>query len=274
MKQLASVFSEEIGYVVHSLKYLMAVSGEKEKYKVLVNGSPKTGTTWMYRMMTSVPGYVFVGNFDGEISRYQSVKPGGVVHGHDALTHELKDILCQSGFKVILMIRDPRDQAVSRMFHIRRSPSNRWYEYFRELNDDDALTICIEGCQGLRSVSNLIKLTQTWLGNDYDILCVKYENLTKNPVDEFQKVLEYIGLRVDENFTRAIVLRNRFERLTIGKKIWKSWRKPGQENPNSHFRKGIVGDWRNYFNEQHTERFKEIAGASLIEFGYEENFNW
>jgi hypothetical protein len=60
----------------------------------------------------------------------------------------------------------------------------------------------------------------------------------------------------------------------MGKRIWQSQRRPGQEDAKSHFRKGIVGDWRNYLKPEHIQRFKELCGQQLIELGYEQNLDW
>jgi len=42
-----------------------------------------------------------------------------------------------------------------------------------------------------------------------------------------------------------------------------------QEGPT--FRKGIIGDWKSHFTEQHSEKFWEYFGEVMKEFGYENN---
>lgn len=46
------------------------------------------------------------------------------------------------------------------------------------------------------------------------------------------------------------------------------------ENVTSDNRKGIVGDWKNYFDERLRRLFKEEAGEALIELGYEKDLDW
>ncbi len=41
-----------------------------------------------------------------------------------------------------------------------------------------------------------------------------------------------------------------------------------------HVRKGIKGDWSNYFTNKHKEIFKKNAGNQLIQLGYENDLNW
>ena len=63
---------------------------------------------------------------------------------------------------------------------------------------------------------------------------------------------------------------------TVFKK--KTNRKPGHENKNSFFRKGVSGDWRNYFDSECVEFFRnEKQGrwnSILIKMGYENQPNW
>lgn len=272
--RLIHVAGEEIKYNLIYLRQQMA-GANYERAKVLVNGSPKSGTTWMLKMIASLPGYEIVGNFDGDTQRYHSVEPGHVVHGHDWYTPELNDILARNGIKVILMVRDPRDQLVSRMFHVKRSPKHRWHERIQNMSLDEALMVCIEGREGLPGTRTMINLAQSWLHQETAVLCVKYEELLADSVGYFSQALRYIGVTKNVNaLSEVIVARNRFERLSMGRRIWQNGRKPGEENAQSHFRKGITGDWKNYMKPAHIEKFKEVAGQQLIELGYEKDFNW
>lgn len=274
MDQITKIAAEELKFGIRSLQFRVGSGRGYRQPRVLVNGSPKTGTTWMIKLITSIPGFRPVGNFEGEIGRYAQVQPGEVVHGHDVFTPELKELLDANQIKVVLMVRDPRDQVVSRMFHIRRDPNNRQNRKFLAMSDDEAILACIEGGPGIRSALDLVALTKSWLAPGFNGICVKYEDLIQEPAEKFLEVARYLEIPLSESFTRSVVLRNRFERLTVGKKVWKSWRPAGQADPSSHFRKGIAGDWKNYFNDAHKAKFKEVAGAALVELGYETNFDW
>lgn len=273
--RIVNVAGEELKYNFVYLRHQMLAGQQHKQARVLVNGSPKTGTTWMLKMIASLPGYQIVGNFDGDIQRYRSVQPGDVVHGHDWYTPELDQLLHDQGIRVILMMRDPRDQLISRMFHVKRSPKHAWHERIQSASLDEALMMCIEGRDGLPGTSTMISLTQSWLHNDANVLCMKYETLLANPTPNFTQVLRYIGIEKNVSaLAEVIVERNRFERLSMGKRIWQPARRPGEENATSHFRKGITGDWKNYMTPAHVARFKEVAGQQLIDLGYEKDFDW
>ena len=66
---------------------------------------------------------------------------------------------------------------------------------------------------------------------------------------------------------REVILANRFEARTGG-------RQRGEENIHSHERKGIAGDWRNYFSPELTRAFKARYGDLLIATGYEKGADW
>ena len=144
-----------------------------------------------------------------------------------------------------------------------------------QASDDEALMMCIEGRPGLRGVVDANELTDSWQCQEEDCsLWVKYEEMMTSPEVSLKSVLSYLDVQTKDRLVRTIIQRNRFERLTIGKRIWQNGRTPGQEDRNSHFRKGIVGDWRNFFKEEHKQRFKELAGSSLINLGYESDYLW
>ena len=273
--RIVSVASEELKYNWVTWRHQISNGTAESRAKVLVNGSPKTGTTWMYKMIGSLPGYEKIGNFDGDWPKYDTVQPGQVIHGHDWYTAELAEQYARNGIRLILMIRDPRDQLVSRMFHVKRSTSHSWNGRFAQMSIDEALTTCIEGGEGLPGMRTMIDLTQSWLNSDFPLLAIKYEELLAQPEHHFAQALRHIGLTQHvESLAEVIVERNRFERLSMGKRIWQNGRSPGQENKNSHFRKGISGDWKNYLKPHHITQFKAVAGDQLIELGYETDMNW
>jgi hypothetical protein len=95
LKQMLSMTGEGIKYWLASLHYRINCGMDPTNVSALVNGSPKTGTTWMLRLISSLPGITISRsyNFQGEIQRYYVLLPGEVVHGHDKFTNKLWKIL-------------------------------------------------------------------------------------------------------------------------------------------------------------------------------------
>ena len=266
---------EEVGYHALTLRFLLRSLRHAAGPAILVNATPKTGTTWLVHMVESIPGYRNAGNFKGNVERYRDVQEGTVIHGHDLYTPELARLLSSRKIKVVVTIRDPRDQTVSRMFHVRRDTTHPWYERLRQMQTDEALMKVIEGGAGLPSVYESNMISKKWLDHqDDNIMCVRYEDNLADPEGEFTRVVNFLGIPLGKKLISAIVHRNRFERSVLGRRIWATGRLPGEEDQLSHFRKGIAGDWRNYFGPQHIQRIKEVAGDLFIEMGYEKSTTW
>lgn len=79
--------------------------------------------------------------------------------------------------------------------------------------------------------------------------------------------LRFRRRRLDLPSLRAIVRRHGFSRLADG-------RQRGAEDPRSHYRKGVSGDWVNHFEPVHVERFKRSYNDVLLRLGYENDSDW
>lgn len=64
-----------------------------------------------------------------------------------------------------------------------------------------------------------------------------------------------------------IVTKHSFSNMTDG-------RKRGQEDRTSHYRKGVPGDWKNHFNNEHVRLFKKRYNDLLVKLGYESSEDW
>jgi lipopolysaccharide transport system ATP-binding protein len=64
-----------------------------------------------------------------------------------------------------------------------------------------------------------------------------------------------------------ILERHSFKRKSGG-------RPAGKEDIHHHYRKGIAGDWRNYFTPRVTDAFKAQYGDLLIRLNYESSHDW
>lgn len=268
------IIGEELKLLSLSWQYQLSAGRRHVLRKVLVNGTPKTGTMWMMRLLLAIPHYRSSGNFTGQTARYLRIKVGTVVHGHEKYRPEFAELLQSANFRVIVMLRDPRDQTVSRLYHIRRDVGHPFHAQLTVLNQEAALMTLIEGRPGLLGVRSAMAISSSWLDAGADMLCVRYEDLSQDPTRELTKVMQYLAIPADNRLTQAIIRRNRFERQTIGRRIWQRPRRQGEIDPASHFRKGTMHDWQNFFTPTHVDCFKAIAGQLLIDLGYETDLNW
>ncbi|MCW5755414.1 MAG: sulfotransferase [Phycisphaeraceae bacterium] len=184
--------------------------------------------------------------------------------------------------KFIHMVRDGRDVVVSDMFlkfrykdfgfagagDEARAAAQRAYGYFVEKKGEP---------QPLLSEGAIRTLAGTWVesirggararelfGENY--LEVRYEDLLVDPW-KVKDVFAFLGVSTGEKLVQDCIDRNTFEKQAGG-------RKPGQDDPTHPSRKGISGDWRNYFTADDVRIFKEVAGRELVELGYERDDAW
>jgi len=193
-------------------------------------------------------------------------------------------VICPEA-KVIHIMRDGRDVAVSAMHHRWNQAEDQGgsskttpdqiakREAYRKDPQQLLKTgegIFPEGWLGNRSARWSVRVSKTaqdgpaLLGANYTE--VKYEDLLENPEEELKRLLQFLGADASEQTVRQCVSAASFENLSGG-------RERGQEAA-SFFRKGIAGDWKNVFTEQDKRDFKAVAGELLIELGYEEDNNW
>jgi lipopolysaccharide transport system ATP-binding protein len=108
------------------------------------------------------------------------------------------------------------------------------------------------------------RIQLSWM-NDPETLVIKFEDLIEDP-DLFEKIIEHCEMNVSKERLQQAFQNNSFEKLAGHAR--------GVEDQASHFRKGIAGDWRNYFSDPVKETFIKKFGQTLIKTNYEKNENW
>ena len=93
-----------------------------------------------------------------------------------------------------------------------------------------------------------------------------YARLVANPKEEFSSICRFLGWDIEPRMLDRVVDRNTFEKRT--------GRKAGELNPFSHLRKGVNGDWKNYFDRELGEEFETTFPQLLADLGFETNTNW
>jgi hypothetical protein len=187
--------------------------------------------------------------------------------------------------RVIHIIRDGRDQAVS-FIHQQGNRAKRGRTHRlspEELARGEAYRRSpqelSETGEGMFAEKTLRKAAQNWdlrvgraiedgpalFGDRYAE--VRYEDLLEHPHQEVGRLLAFLGVDTEGKLVERCVSSASFEKLSKG-------RERGQEDPSSFYRKGVAGDWKNYFTEEDRRIFKEEAGELLIRLGYERDLDW
>lgn len=188
--------------------------------------------------------------------------------------------------KVIHIVRDGRDIAVSAMHHVwnnamdagghltikpeelaKRDAYRKDPEAFlasgESIFDEDRLRTGFAKSWSSMT-AKAVETGPRLLGGNYAE--VRYEDLLERPVEEVRRLLNFLGAEADEQTAKQCVEATSFERM--------SKRKRGEEDSSSFFRKGVAGDWKNVFTEQDKIIFKEVTGDLLIKLAYENDENW
>src|SRR5918998_6578081 len=163
--------------------------------------------------------------------------------------------------KVIHIVRDGRDVAVSAAHHARNFGRAGQRGAANETTD----TIFPEGqleklaAEWASRVGKTVEDGPALLEGNYTE--VRYEDLLQNPEVEVGRLLAFLAASSDEKSVTRCIEAASFERLSKG-------RKRGEEDPSSFFRKGVAGDWRHVFTREERETFAREAGHLLARLGY------
>ena len=90
---------------------------------------------------------------------------------------------------------------------------------------------------------------------------IRYEDLSARPRAIMKSVFDRLDVACSSSTLERIVEQTSFKKVSRG-------RDRGEEDRQSHFRKGVVGDWKNYFSDDDLAIFLDIAGDSLEKWGY------
>lgn len=210
-----------------------------------------------------------------------------VIGDHSPLP--LMDMLQDPAARYIHITRDGRDVLVSHTYHLLRVRQRHWIpadarEVYRaaKARVDAAPESAREqahillGCEpwvremGYRWAERA-RIDQAALDNPnfalgQRTLLVRYERLHADIEGERRRLYEFLG--VDPALAAPVSAQTR---------TLPGLAAPGTEraeNPRSLYRKGAVGDWKNYLNDMARRWYHEAAGAELIRLGYEPDDSW
>jgi hypothetical protein len=120
-----------------------------------------------------------------------------------------------------------------------------------------------------------IKWINGWIEKDKEehnfVLFIKFEDLITNSTNEFNKILNFYEIKLNEQLIKKI------NKKTEGKKDMVTNLNESRILPwalSSNFRSGKIGNWKNEFTEENLTKAKKLLGKSLIELKYENDFNW
>ena len=191
--------------------------------------------------------------------RLSRVHDGYFVTAHCVYSSELASLIAGEGMRVVCILRDPRDVAVSQMYHIKQRNEHFAHEAFLELpSDHERLLVSIRGGElGGRRLQSLDERYRQFLGwqDDENAMMVKFEDLvgTKGGGSAEAQRLAVAGVARHLGVEKAKMGVIEEELFGVGRT----------------FRRGRIGGWREEFSEEHERAVEEVLGSLLVELGYE-----
>ena len=233
----------------------------------------KTGSQWLRKIFSDGQTYAYSGlrpfHYQSKLKdgdqrdikdrTFQEAFPKGTIVSPLYINYErFQELPKPPKYRAVFVFRDPRDVLVSWYFSTRYSHPGKsrdpHREKLNELSLNDGMAYGID----LLRERGLFAALESWKGaeqRDPNVLFVRYEELIgPRSQAEFQRFFEHAGIRFPEAVLRELLKKYSFES--------QSGRQPGEEDQGSKMRKGVAGDWRNYFDDRLSQKFAEAAGEA------------
>jgi hypothetical protein len=178
----------------------------------------------------------------------------------------LEQLLIGQGVKIISIVRDPRDVAISYANYMLKE-SQYLTNFFETLPDMESrvkcvLSGCTDGGYTLAPLRERISRTIGWHHSNH-VCSLKFENLVGSQgggeneiqLQELRKILNFMGLKLTDYDIEALA----------ADIFYKNSRT---------FHRGQVNQWKDLFSDRLKNHFKHECGELLRALGYEKSNSW
>ncbi len=247
---------------------------------LFIAGLPKSGSTWVERMVASYPG--FHEYLIPDVAKYELATGGS----HDfelptGMFDQLKNVLIltkmhshgspnnvkvlrDAGINYVILHRDLRDVAVSYHFYVQNTPWHPEYKYHYKASTQEGIAVF-----GTRMLPAYIEWVRSWRENadPASSIQIRYEEMLIDPMIGMTRVASLFGLDSSAPTIERIVEEHSFKNMSGG-------RDRGDSSSTAFARKGIAGDWKNHFTKELREQFGKLIAGLLIETADEQDDSW
>ncbi|KAK3603259.1 hypothetical protein CHS0354_007590 [Potamilus streckersoni] len=200
---------------------------------------------------------------------YDNIKSPRVLNSHIYFRMLPEDFIKQR-CKIVHVLRNPKDVAVSFYNHhfkiLEYEYNGKWENYIHRF------------INGQVDYGSLFDYTLDWENviqhhPDYPIHVIRYEDMKEDSIKETRRLARFLNVKADDRLIQNISEACNFDRMkqdkdSIDKEIADEWR----DQQLGMYRKGQVGDWKNWFTVAQNELFDAVSAKKMknskVQFKY------
>lgn len=224
--------------------------------KIWITTNPKSGTHLIKQLICKLTGYkhFFYNNLltADNVTREQLLSLDFLM-SHTIYTPEIESLIVAHNYKIITILRDPRDHIISYVYWILKYPKE--FPDRAGLNFDQLITVLITNIeQSYRPYLRWKNSTYCYTTTFEKLVGPRGGGYVHNQLEEIKNIAKHIGITL--TIEQVMELADTIYGNT------------------PTFREGKIGSWKRHFKKEHKQLFKQVASNLLIELGYEKNNLW
>lgn len=273
MKTLQQYMFDAERFGLTPKKIWTRLSGKtKTAPRILSITMPKSGTALLQRILVLHPvlsraWLPTLGRRNLEIwadarKLFTPIKPGKIISSHFDYDVQLADLMRNElSYKMLLMVRDPRDAVISDMHYIQTWPGHPLKDQVKAMGDDKTrLMALIQGRDGIRNIRDQVLRFAEWTRYAHTVRFEDAVGKGGGGSDEtqlacVQGIFDYLGIPMSESEAQWIATNARSGKTQT-------------------FRTGRIRNWEKVYDDELKDAFRAVAGDLLIDLGYETGMEW
>ncbi|XP_025098797.1 sulfotransferase family cytosolic 1B member 1-like isoform X1 [Pomacea canaliculata] len=232
---------------------------------VIVAGYPRSGNNWLHQMIYMLlegtldppPLFGSDSNVNLELATdtrqvLPPVKPRAF-YTH-LLFKDLPKVVTEKKVKVVHITRNLKDVFVSLYCLLEKYPLRQYYPPWPEFLS----TMLDDGVSYGDAFDHVTSWENAIDHPEHPFYCVTYEELTQNAVAQLENIDQFLETNRGRPFCQTVV-----EKCHINNMVNLRLARDTQSDWTMIFRKGVVGDWKNWFTVAQNEEFEEVVRKKM-----------